>query len=102
MRKTIKKPASLSHCISVLDHSKTLPSPVHFNAYFSSLNFYPIEHIPHISTLSFLIFSFSFTLFVHPFGQLDLRMGNMVSKIAIVAVFIELTIRKRRDFNQIP
>lgn len=58
------------------------PGTVHLTLPFL-LCFGPTENVAHISTFSFLMFSFLFTLFVHPPGQQVLSAEvNTVSKIA--------------------
>ena len=63
-----------SHYRSVLNYSKSLPSPIHFTV-LPSLSFYPTERVAHISTLSLLMSSLSVTSFVHLLGQL--RLGTI-------------------------
>ena len=90
------KRASPSYFISILNHSKTLPNPMHFNASLSSLSSYP-ENMYHTSQQSaFSRFCLHLPhLFIHS-GQL----GNMAIKRVMVAVCIELMSGRQADCNQ--
>lgn len=88
-----EEPGFPSHHMSTLNYSKSLPSPVRFSV-LPSLTFYPTSRWhAHTSTRSFLIFSLSFTSFVHPLGQLGLNTrGNHGGQNSQEADFVEFTI----------